>query len=70
VFRLRFRRRLRLGPLAFNFTSRGLSSVSFKLGPFTWNSRRDGTRVDLPGGFHADTDIGPTRRRRRPRRSA
>ncbi len=53
---LRFRKRLRLGPFRFNLSwsqGRGFSnSKTFKLGPFSRNSRNKGWRVDLPGGGH------------------
>jgi hypothetical protein len=48
---IRFRKRVRLGPIHWNFTERGYSSWSFKLGPFSWNSRTRRHSVDLPGPF-------------------
>jgi hypothetical protein len=57
---LRFRKRLSLGPLRFNFTRRGLSSVSLKAGPFTWNPRRDRLTTNLPGGLYYEADLRPT----------
>ena len=46
---LRFRKTLRLGPLRFNFTKRGLSSWGLKIGPWSWNARSGRQSVDLPG---------------------
>jgi hypothetical protein len=48
---LRFRARRSAGPFRFNFTRRGLSSISLKLGPLTRNLTHRRTTVDLPGGF-------------------
>lgn len=44
-----FRKTLRLGPLRLNFTKNGLSSWSFKIWRWSWNSRTKAHRVDLPG---------------------
>jgi hypothetical protein len=44
-----FRKSFRFGPLRFNFTKRGFSSISFRLGRWTWNSKQREHRVDLPG---------------------
>ena len=44
-----FRKVMRLGPLRLNFTKNGLSSWTFKIGPWSWNSRAKAHRVDLPG---------------------
>jgi hypothetical protein len=49
---LRFRKRARLGPFRLNFTRRGLSSISIKLGPLTHNLTHRRTTVDLPGGLY------------------
>lgn len=46
-----FRKVQRFGPLRLNFTSKGLSSWSIKIGRWSWNSRTRGHRVDLPGPF-------------------
>jgi Protein of unknown function (DUF4236) len=48
----RYRKRLKLGPLVLNFTERGLSSYSVKLGPVTWNPKRRRVTTDLPGGAY------------------
>lgn len=54
---LRYRRRIRMGPLPIYLnlsrsSARGWShSWSFKLGPWSWNSRSRRQAVDLPGGF-------------------
>jgi hypothetical protein len=50
--KIRFRRSIRLWPFTWHFTQSGYSSFSVKLGPWSYNSRRDRHRVDLPGGFH------------------
>jgi hypothetical protein len=47
----RYRKVLRLGPLRLNLTQRGLSSVSIKVGAFTWNPVRRTVSSDLPGGL-------------------
>lgn len=57
---LRYRRRVSLGPLRLNFSLRGLSSVSLKAGPFTWNPTRDRLTTNLPGGFFHTADLRPT----------
>ncbi|GAA1772946.1 DUF4236 domain-containing protein [Luedemannella helvata] len=44
-----FRKVWRLGPLRLNFTNKGLSSWTFKIGRWSWNSRTRAHRVDLPG---------------------
>lgn len=46
-----FRKKVKLGPLSWNFGKRGFSSWGFKLGPWSWNSRTRAQRVDLPGPF-------------------
>jgi hypothetical protein len=46
---MRFRWRPHIGPFYFNMGRRGLSSISFVLGPFTRNLTRRRTTVDLPG---------------------
>lgn len=50
---LRFRKRLRLGPLPvwLNFSRTGVS-WSVKVGPWSWNSRKRRQRLDLPGPLH------------------
>ncbi|GAA1867527.1 hypothetical protein GCM10009751_27200 [Myceligenerans crystallogenes] len=48
---IRYRKRLALGPLKFNITQKGLSSMSFKLGFWTWNSRTKKHSINLPGGL-------------------
>ncbi|MFI7599373.1 DUF4236 domain-containing protein [Actinoplanes sp. NPDC049681] len=44
-----YRSRKKFGPLILNFTQRGLSSWTFKIGPWSWNSKAKAHRVDLPG---------------------
>lgn len=56
-----FRKRLRLGPLVFNFGRHGFTSWGIRVGPFSWNARTRATSVDLPGPVNYRT-----RRRRRP----
>ncbi len=46
-----FRKRLKLGPLVFNFGKNGFTSWGLKLGAWSWNSRTRAHRVDLPGPF-------------------
>lgn len=46
-----FRKRIRLGPFAFNFGRNGYTSTSVRVGPLSRNSRTKRTRVDLPGPF-------------------
>ncbi|MCF4123755.1 DUF4236 domain-containing protein [Antribacter sp. KLBMP9083] len=48
---IKFRKRMSFGPVKFNFTQRGLSSWSLKVGPWSWNSRTKKHSVDLPGAF-------------------
>ncbi|MBN9757852.1 hypothetical protein Ae406Ps2_6353c [Pseudonocardia sp. Ae406_Ps2] len=48
------RKRFPLGPLVINAASTGwlrwrITSVTVRLGPWSWNSRADRQRVDLPG---------------------
>jgi hypothetical protein len=65
-FRLRHRARTRLlgGLVTLNWAQGRMSSVSVRVGPFTWNTRRRGVvRTDLPGGFHGE--FGPRGRRQR-----
>lgn len=49
---IRMRKNVRVGPLRLNFTQRDFSSWSIKIGPWSWNSRRQRHRVDLPGPWH------------------
>ena len=49
---LRYRKRLKLGPVTLNVTQRGITSVSIKLGPITWNPTRRRITTDLPGGLY------------------
>lgn len=43
------RKRFRVGPLVFNFTEHGMSSVSVRIGRWSWNTRTGRHSVDLPG---------------------
>lgn len=45
----RLRKSKRVGPLRFNLTRRGLSSVSVRKGRWSWNSRTRRHTVDTPG---------------------
>lgn len=47
---LHWRKSKNLGPLRFNFTRKGLSSTSTRVGPVTYNTRQ-GWTVRLPFGF-------------------
>lgn len=54
---VRMRKTYRWGPVRLHFVSQGLerpklSSWSIKVGPWSWNSRRRSSRVDLPGPWH------------------
>jgi hypothetical protein len=58
---LNYRKKRRLGPLPiWRNVSRSDAgktvSYSFKLGPFTWNSRTKKSTVDLPGGYSYTKD--------------
>jgi hypothetical protein len=46
---IQYRSRKKFGPLILNFTQRGFSSWSIKIGPWSWNSKAKAHRVDLPG---------------------
>lgn len=50
----KLRKAFRFGPFRLNFTQKGFSSWSFKLGPFSWNSRTRRKSVDTPGPGHYD----------------
>jgi hypothetical protein len=69
--RVRFRKRAKLLPFLFINLSNSGASLSAKLGPLSWNTRRRRTaRVDLPGPFSTehtleDEDAPAPRRRRR-----
>lgn len=63
---IRLRKAIRFGPLVFNLTQRGLSSVSLRMGPLSLNSRRRRLRADLPGPFFWE---GPMIRRPAPART-
>ena len=53
---IQYRKRIAVGPLRFNITKKGLSSVSMKLGPVTrtvWSqSGKKSTYVNGPGGTY------------------
>jgi hypothetical protein len=55
---LLFRRTIKIGPLRLNFTQRGFSSWSLRLGRWSWNSRSRSHRVDLPGPLSWKQDRG------------
>lgn len=53
--RIRFRKRVKLLPFLFANLSNSGTSLSTKLGPVSWNTRRRRTvRVDLPGPFSGE----------------
>lgn len=56
---LLFRKSFKFGPLRFNFTKGGMSSWTFKIGRWSWNSRTRAHRVDLPGPWSWKQDKGP-----------
>jgi hypothetical protein len=43
------RRSFRIGPIRLNFTEKGFTSWSIKLGRFSWNSRTRKKKFDTPG---------------------
>jgi hypothetical protein len=47
------RKTFRIGPFRLNFTERGFTSWSIRIGPFNWNSRTRKPSADLPGPWHA-----------------
>lgn len=49
--RLIFRKRIKFGPIVWNFSKHGFTSWGLELGPWSWNSRTRAYRVDLPGPF-------------------
>jgi hypothetical protein len=53
---LQYRQTRKFGPFRFHFTQNGFSSWSFKIGPWSWNSRARAHRVDLPGPAHWRSD--------------
>jgi len=55
---LLFRRTIKIGPLRLNFTQRGFSSWSLRIGRWSWNSRSRSHRVDLPGPVSWRQDRG------------
>jgi hypothetical protein len=61
--RFRWRKQLRFGPLRANLTQDGISSYTWKLGPFSWNSRTRRSTVDTPGPGYVQTR-SRTRQRR------
>ncbi|MDI1462426.1 DUF4236 domain-containing protein [Catellatospora sp. KI3] len=54
-----FRKVMRIGPLRLNFTRNGLSSWTFKIGRWSWNSKTRAHRVDLPGPLSWKQDKAP-----------
>lgn len=60
--KLRYRRRLRLGPMTINISNGRWTSTTWRLGPLSWNSQRTGAGLDLPGGLSAD--LGKRKRKR------
>lgn len=59
---VKMRKVQKVGPFRFHYTLKGLSSWSIKIGPWSYNSRAERHRVDLPGPFHwqSDTRKGKT----------
>jgi hypothetical protein len=47
--RFNFRKRVRFGPLFFNFTKRGFTGWGIKLWRFTWSARTRRSTFDTPG---------------------
>lgn len=48
---VQYRKQHSFGPFKINMTQNGMSSWSFKLGRWSWNSRTREQRYDLPGPF-------------------
>lgn len=48
---IQFRKRVKFGPVIINVGKTGMTSWTFKLGPWSWNSKTRKQRVDLPGPF-------------------
>jgi hypothetical protein len=46
---IHFRKRMKFGPLVFNFGKSGFTSWGLQIGRWSWNSRTRAQRVDLPG---------------------
>ena len=46
---IHFRKRMKFGPLVFNWGKSGLTSWGIKIGRWSWNSRTRRQSVDLPG---------------------
>ena len=53
--KFRARKSHRFGPFRANFTENGFSSWSFKLGPWTWNSRSRKHTVNTPGPGYVES---------------
>lgn len=49
---LRGRKTLRFGPFRWHWTLKGPSSWSVKFFAWSWNSKTQRHRIDLPGGLH------------------
>jgi hypothetical protein len=52
--KFKLRRSIRIGPIRLNFTEKGFSSWSIKLGRFSWNSRTRKKKFDTPGPGHVE----------------
>lgn len=50
----KLRKSFGFGPFRFNFTQKGFSSWTFKLGPFSRNSRTKRKTIDTPGPGYVD----------------
>ena len=48
---IQYRKVIKFGPFRLNIGNHGLSSWSFAIGKWSWNSRTRKHRVDLPGPF-------------------
>lgn len=59
---IQYRSNKKFGPLILNFTQRGLSSWTIKIGRWSWNSKAKAHRVDLPGPLSWRQDKSSSRR--------
>ncbi len=44
-----WRKSIKLGPIRWNFGRTGYTSTTYRLGPWSYNTRTRAQRVDLPG---------------------
>jgi Protein of unknown function (DUF4236) len=66
--RFNFRKRIRLGPFFWSFTTRGLTSWGVRIWRYTWNARSGRSTFDTPGPGSVSFGGGRPRRRSATRR--